>query len=66
MLLDWPAEGKVSIRGLNDRTSISTRGIQSIELLGSAEKLAWKRDGDGLHVTFPVERPCDHAYALKI
>ena len=39
---------------------------QKRPLLGSPEKLAWTRTADGLEVTLPAQKPCDHAYVLKI
>ncbi|MDA9589506.1 hypothetical protein N9R65_01790 [Opitutales bacterium] len=37
-----------------------------VELLGHDGELKWENHDDGLHVTFPKEKPCDFAYALKI
>jgi alpha-L-fucosidase len=37
-----------------------------VELLGFAGKLQWTQDEKGLTVQLPPEKPCDHAYALKI
>jgi alpha-L-fucosidase len=35
-------------------------------MLGSDEKIKWKRTGEGLEVTFPKDKPCQWAYSLKI
>jgi len=40
--------------------------IKSVTMLGSNEKLKWKRTGQGLEVVFPKEKPCKWAYSLKI
>ncbi|MCD6508745.1 hypothetical protein J7M22_19260 [Candidatus Poribacteria bacterium] len=38
----------------------------SLELLGSDEPVRWSRDPNGLTVTMPDRKPCDHAFVLKI
>jgi len=35
-------------------------------MLGIDGDLEWKQDHEGLHVTLPSKRPCEHAYALKL
>ncbi len=44
--------------------------IQSVESLGHDSgkdgPLDWKADPDGLIVHFPGQRPCEHAFVLKI
>ena len=40
--------------------------ITRVELLGHAGALPFTQGADGLHVTMPVQKPCDYAYALKI
>lgn len=64
--LDWPAEGEIHVKSLGNDVEISTRGIKSVSLVGSDAKLGWTRDGEGLHVMLPHEKPCNHAYVLKI
>ena len=64
--LDWPEDGMIHVKSLNNGVAISTRGIKSVSLLGSEEKVEWSRDSGGLHVLLPDEKPCEHAYALKI
>jgi len=64
--LDWPDDGKISVKSLSDTEEISTRGIKSVALVGSDEKLEWSRDGEGLHVMLPEEKPCENAYSIKI
>ena len=34
-------------------------------MLGVETPLQWKQDHEGLHVTLPDRKPCDHAYVLK-
>ena len=64
--LDWPESGDVTIKSLGEGTKLSTRGIRSVSMVGSDEVIGWTRDGKGLHVFFPEERPSEHAYVLKI
>ncbi len=64
--LDWPGDGEIVVQSLNEETEVSTKGIKSVSLVGSDATLTWVQDEEGLHVTLPGERPCDHAYSLKI
>jgi alpha-L-fucosidase len=64
--LDWPADGIVHVKSLNDGVEVLSQGITSVSLLGSDQALEWTMDKEGLHVLLPAERPCDHAYSLKI
>ena len=66
-VLDWPTFHRnpvvfPNIVKMNTRIS----EVASVKLLGYDGKLNWENHGDGLHVTFPKEKPCDYAYALKI
>ena len=40
--------------------------IEEITLLGHDGALEFSQDEAGLHITSPVEKPCDHAYTFKI
>ena len=40
--------------------------IERVELLGSTDKVEWKHTRDGLHITRPDNKPCEHAYSFKI
>ncbi len=64
--LDWPEDGNITVKSLNEEVEISTKGIKSVSLVGSDQKLDWSRDAEGLKVAMPDEKPCDHAYVLKI
>ena len=70
IFLDWPADGKIVVRsfaaGAAQTPARLPKEIAGVSLLGSGEKLAWTRDGDGLHVTLPGERPGNDAYSLKV
>jgi alpha-L-fucosidase len=64
--LDWPDDGEIHVRSLEEGLKISTKGIKSVSLVGSGATLDWSRDAEGLHVSLPEEKPCDQAYTLKI
>ena len=64
--LNWPENGKIVIKSLKAGSKLYTKDIKSITMLGSDEKIKWKRTGEGLVVTFPKEKPCEWAYSLKI
>jgi alpha-L-fucosidase len=60
IVMDWPPDGQAVIKSLGDQK------IEKIELLGHQGNLAFTQDAEGLKVKFPVEKPCDFTYALKI
>jgi alpha-L-fucosidase len=59
--LGWP-EGQATI------TSLGSDAVQvaGVTMLGVDGELAWSQDGEGLKITPPVEKPCDHAYTFKV
>ena len=66
-VMDWPKKHQnpvifPSITVMNNRIS----EVIDVSLLGHNENIVWENHGDGLHVTFPNIKPCDHAFALKI
>lgn len=64
--LGWPEDGKLTVRTLAAGASGVVGDVTRVSLLGSPASLAWERTAAGLVVTLPAEKPCDHAYALKI
>jgi alpha-L-fucosidase len=64
--LAWPADGTLRIRGLGGLRDPLSREIADVQLLGCAAPVAWQRDEDALTVHLPSEKPCEHAYTLKI
>ncbi len=67
--LGWPADGKLTIRALGKGASPAgplDQDIASVNLLGSAEKIVYSRDAEGLHVTLPANAPAEGACALKL
>jgi len=60
--LGWPKDGKLSIRSL----ACDAGKIGAVSLLGHAGPLVWTQGEQGLVVTLPKKKPCQHALALKI
>ncbi|HSW51337.1 MAG TPA: alpha-L-fucosidase [Bryobacteraceae bacterium] len=58
--LDWPQDGRLVIQ------SLAGEPVGRVELLGAKAGVKWTRAAEGLVVELPSERPCDHAYALRI
>ncbi len=65
ILLSWPGEQAV-IKSLSKVSGLLKQKIQKVGLLGIKESLNWVQDNEGLKVTLPNQRPCEHAYVLKI
>ena len=63
--LGWPGR-KATIRSLATGGDIQADQIEAVQMLGVDGVLSWEQDGEGLHVTMPSLRPCDHAYTLRI
>ena len=61
-----PEDGKVLIKCLAEGCGLLTQGIKRIDLLGSANGLAFARKPDGLSVTLPKAVPGRHALVLRI
>jgi alpha-L-fucosidase len=64
-VMNWPANAPVTITSLAAGQSIQGK-VGKVELLGHPGALQFTQDTGGLKVTFPADRPCDFAYALKI
>jgi alpha-L-fucosidase len=63
--MGWP-EREVLIAPLATTSPNVNGRVARVELLGYPGKLQWTHDETGLKVQLPAEKPCDHAYALKI
>ncbi|HCN06948.1 MAG TPA: alpha-L-fucosidase, partial [Lentisphaeria bacterium] len=59
IMLAWPGE-QLTIK------SLANENPAEVTLLGHAGSLKWAADPSGLHVQLPPEKPCKHAYVLKI
>jgi alpha-L-fucosidase len=64
--LDWPTDGKLTIKSLAAGSPTYQGQVADVQLLGSNAKLAYSRDASGLAIPLPAQKPCDHAYAFKI
>jgi alpha-L-fucosidase len=64
--MGWPEARQVLIAPLATSRPYVAGRIRSVHLLGSPRELRWTHDRIGLQVQLPPERPCDHAFALKI
>jgi len=62
--LGWPAK-ELLMRSLAEGAPHAPR-ISRVQMLGVKEPLKWSRTGAGLRVEMPPQRPCDHAFALRL
>ncbi len=60
--LDWPKEGELLIKSL---ATLAGR-IDSVRFVGCNDAIVWSQQDNGLSVTLPAKKPCDHAFVLKI
>ncbi|MEM1581815.1 MAG: alpha-L-fucosidase [Candidatus Bathyarchaeia archaeon] len=65
IFLNWPLE-EATVKSLSTILRLYPEEIEKIELLGMDEPLEWVRNEDGLKVKMPKEKPCEHAYTLRI
>jgi alpha-L-fucosidase len=64
-LLAWPESGAVAIKSLAEGSGLLPEAVAAVELLGVGA-VEWSRDAHGLHVKLPAQRPCEHAYSLRV
>jgi alpha-L-fucosidase len=64
--LAWPDTGKLVVKSLAKTPGRVQGNVGSVRLLGHSGKLDWKQSTEGLVVTLPAQRPCDHAFAFEI
>ncbi|MFB3894954.1 MAG: alpha-L-fucosidase [bacterium] len=63
--LGWPEYARnYKISSLARNTIIGK--ISRVSLLGYNGRLQWKQNTNGLQITWPAVKPCDHAYTFKI
>jgi alpha-L-fucosidase len=66
-IMGWPSEKNVLIKTLASNSPlIGGQNISDVSLLGFDGILKWTQDNEGLHITMPKDKPCEHAIALKI
>ena len=66
-LLEWPMETQLSIPELGMHSGIGR--IRDVALLGHDGPIRWGQDAGGrgmLRVVLPTEKPCSHAWSLKV
>lgn len=63
--LDWP-KGKMLIKSFAKEKGLLDKTIQKVELLGSPQKLTWQLKKEGLHIQLPDQKPCTHAFVIKL
>jgi alpha-L-fucosidase len=65
IILGWPGDGATTtIKSL--ATGQGKQTIKTIKLLGYQGNIKYTRTTEGLTVTMPDHKPCDHAVTLKI
>lgn len=62
--LNWDDNGLI-IKSLN-KDAVADAVILDVSLLGSDEKINWEQTKEGLKLSFPINKPCEHAYSFKI
>lgn len=63
VLLGWPGK-ELTIKSVAEKFYESE--IKSISMIGVKEPLRWTMTREELKVELPKEKPCEHAYVLKI
>jgi alpha-L-fucosidase len=66
IVLAWPESGRLTIRSLAEGAGLWERGVARVELLGGRAPLRWSRTAHGLTVELPPQKPCEHAFALRV
>jgi alpha-L-fucosidase len=65
IVLGWP-DKPLAIRSLGAAAANLEGGVERVTLLGSKEPAKWRQTDEALQVEFPTEKPCQHAFVLKI
>jgi alpha-L-fucosidase len=64
--MGWPEDNNITIKALAKNSAHFKEDIAKIELLGSKEKINYKRDESGLSVTIPGQKVNDYGVVLKV
>jgi alpha-L-fucosidase len=59
--LGWPTDGKLLIRSL----AVDAGSITSVKLIGHQGVLSWQQAEQGLQISLPEKKPCEHAFVFK-
>jgi alpha-L-fucosidase len=65
--MGWPQgeNQQVVIPSLGKNSEQKIGSIENVELLGYG-KIDFRREDEGLKITLPSQKPCEHAYTLKV
>ena len=66
LALGWPESGTLVIKSLAKSSPLAAGKVSDVRLLGYEGKLEWTQNESGLSIKLPKEKPCQHAFALKI
>jgi len=64
--LEWPEDGKITVKTLAKGSQELPGEIGKVELLGAKTPAKWERGPEGLVVTVGNERPCQGPCVLKV
>ncbi len=64
-LMNWPANGKITIKSMATNSANFPKEVAKVELLGAGQ-LKFDRTDAGLSVSLPDQKPNDFAYCLKV
>lgn len=62
--LGWPKSGVTEIGSLGSKQYNGK--VKGVTLVGHEGELQWEQAPDGLKITLPEERPCEHAFVFRI
>ena len=60
ILLAWPESKTATVK------SLAGKKVAGVRLLGGDASLKWAQDDKGLTVHLPDQKPCDHAFVLRV
>lgn len=63
--MGWPEISEINIQALALNSEYTTGVVTHVELLGSGT-VDFKQNKEGLQITLPPQKPCAHAFTLKI
>jgi alpha-L-fucosidase len=63
IVLDWPKGNDLVIKSLCGDSGVVIKGVR---VLGANAPTIWARTDAGLQVRLPAQKPCEHAFVLKI
>lgn len=64
--LGWPTGGRELVIRSVKAENLGDLSIRRADMLGCDEAIEWDQGDDGLKVTFPPTKPCEHAFVLRL